>query len=66
MPLNHRQRGELEITDAIQWLIDNNYSVYPHVHEGWWVDTGKAPDLLEANSFVLSELVPTVAKACRN
>lgn len=55
-------RGELEITDAIQWLIDNDYSVYPHVHEGWWVDTGKASDLLEANSFVLSELAPSIAE----
>lgn len=55
-------RGELEITDAIQWLIDHNYSVFPHVHEGWWIDTGKAPDLLEANSFVLEELVPHVAE----
>lgn len=56
-------RGELEITEAIQWLIDNDYTVFPHVHEGWWVDTGKAPDLLEANSYVLSELIPLVAES---
>jgi glucose-1-phosphate thymidylyltransferase len=51
----------LEITDAIQWLIKNGYSVFPHIHEGWWVDTGKAPDLLEANSYVLAEIPVTVA-----
>jgi glucose-1-phosphate thymidylyltransferase len=54
-------RGELEITDAIEWLIKNGYSVFPHIHEGWWVDTGKAPDLLEANSYVLAEIPVTVA-----
>lgn len=53
-------RGELEITDAIQWLIDNNYSVYPHVHEGWWVDTGKSTDMLEANSNALEELTTVI------
>lgn len=55
-------RGELEITEAIQWLLTNGYTVFPHVHEGWWIDTGKAPDLLEANSHVLEELVPSVAE----
>lgn len=54
-------RGELEITDAIQWLIQHDYRVYPHIHEGYWIDTGKAPDMLEANSCVLEELKPSIA-----
>lgn len=54
-------RGEYEITDAIQWMIDAGYQVYPHVHKGWWVDTGKAPDMLEANSLVLEELKPAIS-----
>lgn len=53
-------RGELEITDAIQWLVEHNYEVYPYVHRGWWIDTGKMEDLLEANSMVLEELTPRV------
>lgn len=55
------KRGELEITDAIQWLIDQQYRVYPHVHQGWWIDTGKPTDMLEANSLVLEELTPYIS-----
>jgi glucose-1-phosphate thymidylyltransferase len=53
-------RGELEITDAIQWLIEHDYSVHPYVHRGWWIDTGRPGDMLEANSLVLEELSPQV------
>jgi glucose-1-phosphate thymidylyltransferase len=54
-------RGELEITDAIQWLVSNGYKVFPYVHRGWWIDTGRPGDMLEANSMVLEELEPSIA-----
>jgi glucose-1-phosphate thymidylyltransferase len=54
-------RGELEITDAIQWLVSNDYAVFPYVHQGWWIDTGKMEDMLAANSLVLDELTHYVA-----
>lgn len=53
-------RGELEITDAIKWLVDHGYEVFPYVHRGWWIDTGRPGDMLEANSLVLEELTPVI------
>ena len=53
-------RGELEITDAIQWLVEHDFVVFPHVHQGWWIDTGRPGDMLTANSLVLEELLPVV------
>ncbi|HEY3329925.1 MAG TPA: glucose-1-phosphate thymidylyltransferase [Capsulimonadaceae bacterium] len=53
-------RGELEITDAIQYLIDNDYKVHSHVITGWWKDTGKLEDMLEANRIVLDTLAPRI------
>jgi glucose-1-phosphate thymidylyltransferase len=49
-------RGELEITDAIQWLIDAGHPVRHEVVDGRWIDTGKLQPLLEANRLVLEQL----------
>jgi glucose-1-phosphate thymidylyltransferase len=46
-------RNELEITDAIQDLIDRGLTVKPHIVQGWWKDTGKLEDMLEANRLIL-------------
>lgn len=53
-------RGELEITDAIQYLIDQRHDVRPHVITGWWKDTGKLSDMLEANRIMLDDLATDV------
>lgn len=49
-------RGELEITDAISWLIDNGHRVRTERLTGWWIDTGKLTPLLEANRLLLERI----------
>ena len=49
-------RDELEITDAIQWLVENGYQVRASVVKGWWKDTGMPEDILSANHLILDEL----------
>ncbi|MHB9155754.1 MAG: glucose-1-phosphate thymidylyltransferase [Endomicrobiales bacterium] len=53
------RRNELEITEAIQYLIDHGYTVQPHVVKDWWKDTGKLEDILEANRLVLETTTMT-------
>jgi glucose-1-phosphate thymidylyltransferase len=49
-------RDELEITDAIQNLVDRGLRIEPHIVQGWWKDTGQLDDILEANRLILEDL----------
>jgi glucose-1-phosphate thymidylyltransferase len=53
-------RGELEITDAIQFLVDSGLRVEPHIVRGWWKDTGRLEDMLEANRLILDNQIERV------
>jgi len=53
-------RGELEITDAIQYLVDGGRRVESHIVRGWWKDTGRLDDMLEANRLILDRIEPRV------
>jgi glucose-1-phosphate thymidylyltransferase len=54
-------RGEYEITDAIQVLIDRGRAVHADFVQGWWKDTGRPEDVLDANRLILEEIVPHIA-----
>ena len=53
-------RGELEITEAIQLLLEEGYNVSYRIVEGWWKDTGTIEDILEANILILDEMEPKI------
>jgi glucose-1-phosphate thymidylyltransferase len=53
-------RGELEITDAIQWLIDQGHVVAHEILQGWWIDTGKKDPLLHCNRLVLDMITARI------
>ncbi len=57
-------RGELEITDAIQWMIDNGKKIGSQQISGYWKDLGQPEALLEGNRLVLEDLVPKMAGTC--
>src|SRR3954452_5730714 len=54
-------RDELEITDAVQWLINNGHHVHSHLITGYWKDTGRVQDMLECNRIVLESIQTRVS-----
>lgn len=56
-------RNELEITDALQWLLDHKKTVTAAKVSGWWKDTGLAKDIIEANALILDEIEPDTSRA---
>lgn len=58
-------RNEMEITDAISLLIDSGFKVLPHNVHGWWKDTGKPEDILEANHLILDGIEATTTAGSR-
>ncbi len=60
MRSSRARAGELEITDAIQHLVDTGKVVEPHIVQGWWKDTGRLDDMLEANRLILDRIEPRV------
>ena len=53
-------RGELEITEALQMLLDEGYQVGHRIVEGWWKDTGTIEDIIDANILVLDEIATSI------
>lgn len=53
-------RNELEITDAIQYLVEHDYVVHPHIVKEWWKDTGRPEEILEANRFMLDYIKESI------
>ena len=53
-------RDELEITDAVQYLIEKGFKVHSKIVDGWWKDTGKPEDILGANRLILDDLTPEI------
>jgi glucose-1-phosphate thymidylyltransferase len=58
-------RGELEITDAIQYLVDSGKRVDSHIVHGWWKDTGQVQDMLDANRLILADIDEDIAGELR-